>query len=146
MDFKALNNYKHARSSLALVVILDQMFVLQMVSSPHMARNMYSLMANCKETDETEPLRVEKHFTDRFMRMTGTFSLITKLLAAFVSLDNKLKVNKDKDMSINETAVFIQGVIAEAMGVRKNGKITIDDFIKDRVFEEIDNFIYALEQ
>jgi hypothetical protein len=57
-----------------------------------------------------------------------------------------LTIDKNKEQSINETAMFFQAVLAEAQGTRKNGKIELDAAVKDLVFEAIDDFVYSVEQ
>lgn len=145
MQFASLSNYKHARSAVSIMVALDQMFVLNMMSSSRMASDLFTLLSYCQSDDDLDPLAIEKNFLNKFHKINGQLAFVLKLISAFVSLDNKLKMNANKEVSINETAMFLQATVAEDMKARKNGKIQIDLMIVQTIFEEIDNFIYAIE-
>ena len=146
MNFKALENYKHAHAALKMMFRIDAGFVIHMHMSPSAVRNLYLLLINCPAMDQEDPLKIESNFVAKFQRLDGNFSILLKLLAGFISLDHKLTIDKNKEQSINETAMFFQAVLAEAQGTRKNGKIELVAAVKDLGFEAIDDFVYSVEQ
>ena len=146
MNFKTLENYKYARSALSMLVKINPGFIMNMQLDPRMISSLYSLLANCPRIDLEDPLRTEHALLDRFQHVGGTFQLLVKFISAFMSLDNKLTVDRNKDEAINHTAMYLQATIAEAQGTRKSGKINLHPSFKDLIFEEIDEFVYQIEQ